>query len=44
MDLDLDNITIDGDVHLAKSNRKISANFIWIRKGSFTAGNSSVPF
>jgi len=47
MDVDvenLDNITIDGDVFLTESNRKFSANFIWIRYGSLSAGNSSNPF
>ena len=47
MDVDvigLDNITIDGDVILPNSNRQLSANFIWIRYGSLTAGNESTPF
>lgn len=47
MDVDvtgLNNLTVDGDVILTDANRQLSANFIWIRYGSLSAGNSSNPF
>ena len=42
--LNLQNLTIDGDIYLTDNNRQLSANFIWIRYGSLNAGNSSSPF
>lgn len=42
--IDLDNITIDGDIYSTDANRKVSANFIWIRYGSLNVGNSSTAF
>lgn len=40
----LDSLTIDGDIYLTDANRKLSANFIWIRYGSLNAGTEKIPF
>lgn len=47
MDIDpapIEFLIIDGDVIIQDVDRNITCNSIWIRAGSLSAGNASVPF
>lgn len=47
MDIDpapIEFLTIDGDVIIQDVDRNITCDSIWIRAGSLSAGNASVPF